>query len=98
MMNTTGNTVTRETRVDGRIRIDVPIGTPLFEVEVSAIQQTVSLCEGNRQRAARRLDITVARVNRFLNLARSGDQATTQTGFVDARSVPSNPGERPPEG
>jgi len=75
-----------------RIKIDVPLGTPLSQIEFSAIEQSVSLCEGNRHRAARRLDITVTRVNRFLKkFARSENEAATETGDGGS-AIPSFPG------
>jgi DNA-binding NtrC family response regulator len=59
---------------DARIRIDVPLGTPLALIEYLAIEEAVKHCAGNRHSAARRLDITVPRVNRFLKLFRRSEE------------------------
>ena len=95
-----------------RIQIDVPLATSYAEIQEMVYRQAWEKA-GTQLKAAFALGITPETISRFLkkrekkmdsrlrgndDLARSGDQATTQTGVVDARSVPSNPSERPPEG
>jgi DNA-binding NtrC family response regulator len=51
---------------EARIRVDVPLGKPLIEIETDIIRQAILLCEGNKHRAARRLDLGIGKVNRAL--------------------------------
>ena len=77
---------------DGRrIVIDVPLRTPLIEIETEVMRQAVALCEGNVARAARCLDVGGPRVaRRMKNLARSEEQNLTGAGH--GVPTPANPG------
>ncbi len=70
---------------DARIQIDVPLGTPFVEIENSIIRQAIVLCEGNKHRAARRLDLGIGKVNRALK--KIGRLANSQTHPHDVQGV-----------
>jgi DNA-binding NtrC family response regulator len=74
-----------------RIIINVPLRTPLIEIETEVMRQAVALCEGNVARAARSLDVahpTVA--HRMKKLARSEEH--NPTGAAHGASPPVIPG------
>ena len=70
---------------DARIQIDVPLGTPFVEIETSIIRQAIVLCEGNKHRAARRLDLGIGKVNRALKKIGRLANASHPTGAGDPR-------------
>jgi len=71
----------------------VPLGTGFLEIEDEVVRQAVAICEGNKHRAARKLDVSIGRVNRVLKrLARSENLATTEQA-VGARANPSPGGQ-----
>lgn len=76
----------------GRIKIDMPVGTPLEDIIRLAVEMTMMACEFNRHRAARKLDITMARVDRILK--KFGRLAVSQerTGAGADASDPLPPG------
>ena len=78
---------------DGRrILIDVPLRTPLLEIETEVMRQAVALCAGNVARAARCLDVGGPRVaRRMKRLARTENEAATETGDGGS-AIPSFPG------
>jgi hypothetical protein len=61
---------------DARIRLDVEFGKrSLDEMILSIVEQAMAASEGNRHRAARKLDVTTARVDRILGQKKSADLA-----------------------
>lgn len=58
--------IVRDGRRHGTIRIDIPEGITLEEIEVATVRQTLARCEGNRTQAARSLGISVRTLQRRL--------------------------------
>ena len=66
---------------DARIRVDVPLNTPMQEIEDEVLRQAIALCDGNYHRAARRLDIGYGKVRRTLKrLGRLANASTAVNG------------------
>lgn len=72
-------------RLDGsEVRLDIPAGLKLRDVERAVVLQTLEGCDGNRTKAARTLGISVRTLQRRLKRWHNGRGEAAMAGGLEA--------------